>query len=60
MIGTAETPIVPQPGDQVLQVVFGRTEIYEVLPTRIGPAFTFSDNEKKTIRIHTKFVGTQA
>ena len=49
----------PERGDQVKDVLNGKTEIFEVMAPGDEPHFRWSDPYRKALRIHTKHVGTQ-
>lgn len=52
--------IQPRAGDQVLELGTGSTLVYEVNAPGGEPPFRFSDPYRQTLRIHTKFIGTEA
>ena len=52
---------LPQRGDQIKEPIgAGGTElVYEVMSPGDGPPWRYSDNYRKTLRVHTKLVGTE-
>lgn len=52
----AGTPILPEPGDRILETVGGQTFVYEVAALPSGAHFKFSDPYRQLLRIHTKQV----
>ncbi len=54
------SPILPQYGDEVHETREGVTYRYEVLAPAGEPEWRYSDPYRKTLRIHTKFMGTEA
>jgi hypothetical protein len=53
-------PILPRAGDQVLETVGAAVLVYEVNAPGGEPPFRFSDPDRRTLRIHTKHIGTEA
>jgi hypothetical protein len=53
-------PIQPRAGDQVLETVGVQVYVYEVNAPGGQPPFRFSDPYRRVMRVHTKFVGTEA
>lgn len=54
----AGSAVLPKAGDSVRDSQDGRTFIYEVMAPGGEPPFRFSDPYRRTLRIHTKHVGT--
>jgi hypothetical protein len=50
---------LPQSGDRVRDPDEGATQVYEVMAPGNEPPFRYSDPYRKTLRIHTKHVGTE-
>ena len=50
---------LPLKGDRIKETQDGKVFVYEVLAPGHEPHFTFSDPYRKTLRIHTKFIGTE-
>jgi len=48
----------PQEGDEITEDLETGTETYRVMLISGAPAFRYSDQSRKTIRIHTKHVGS--
>lgn len=55
----AGSAVLPKAGDSVRESHDGRTFIYEVMAPGGEPPFRFSDPYRRTLRIHTKHVGTE-
>lgn len=55
----AGAPALPKAGDVVREDQDGRTFVYEVMAPGGEPPFRFSDPYRRTIRVHTKHVGTE-
>ncbi len=51
---------LPARGDRIKEADGGKTFVYEVMAPGNEPHFIFSDPYRKTLRIHTKFVGTES
>ena len=49
----------PERGDQVKDLLNEKTEIFEVMAPGGEPHFRWSDPYRRTLRIHTKHVGTE-
>lgn len=65
LISTADlvlggTPVLPERGDQVRETVGEQTFVYEVLAPGKEPVWRYSDPYRRTLRIHTKHVATEA
>ena len=58
VIGGAQ--IEPKVGDRVREPSGTAALLYEVMSIGNEPPFRFSDPERRTLRIHTKFVGLEA
>jgi hypothetical protein len=52
--------VIPRAGDRVLDPAGANTELYEVMAPSGGgePPFRYSDPYRRTLRIHTKHVGS--
>ncbi len=50
---------LPARGDRIKEAQDGKTFVYEVMAPGSEPHFAFSDAYRKTLRIHTKFVGME-
>ena len=55
-----ETPTLPQRGDLVRETQGGQVFIYEVTAPGNEPCWRYSDPYRKTLRIHSKQVDTEA
>lgn len=55
----AGAPELPKAGDVVREEQGGRTFVYEVMAPGGEPPFRFSDPYRRTLRVHTKHVGTE-
>ncbi len=53
-------PILPRAGDQVRETVGTSVFVYEVNAPGGQPPWRFSDPYRQVMRVHTKFVGTEA
>ncbi|QYU66072.1 hypothetical protein J4558_13785 [Leptolyngbya sp. 15MV] len=53
-------PIQPRAGDQVRETVGTQVFVYEVNAPGGQPPWRFSDPYRRVMRVHTKFVGTEA
>jgi hypothetical protein len=53
-------PIQPRAGDQVRETAGAQVLVYEVNAPGGQPPWRYSDPYRRTLRIHTKFVGTEA
>lgn len=52
-------PIQPKAGDQVREQVGSQVFVYEVNAPGGQPPFRYSDQYRRTFRIHTKHIGTE-
>lgn len=52
-------PILPRAGDQVRETVGATVFVYEVNAPGGQPPFRYSDPYRRTLRIHTKHIGTE-
>jgi len=52
--------VQPERGDQVLETRDGVTHVYEVMDLGPEKHFVTCDPDGRTLRIHTKFTGTEA
>jgi len=50
---------LPKAGDRIREPDGGRTFVYEVMAPGNEPPFRYSDPYRRTLRIHTKHVGTE-
>ena len=50
---------LPARGDRIKETDGAIVFVYEVMAPGSEPHFTFSDPYRKTLRIHTKFIGTE-
>jgi hypothetical protein len=55
-------PTLPKSGDRIHEESIGQVFIYEVMTPLGGnePPYRYSDPNRRTLRIHTKHVGTEA
>jgi len=51
---------LPQAGDRIVESDGAPSLLYEVVSIGAEPPFRFSDPERATLRIHTKFIGLEA
>ena len=49
----------PKAGDKIKESDGSTTYLYEVMAPAGEPVFRYSDQYRKTLRIHTKFIGTE-
>ncbi len=56
----AGVPALPKAGDHVREPRDGKTFVYEVMAPGTEPPFRYSDPHRRTLRIHTKHVGTES
>lgn len=54
------TPTLPLRGDRIRETDGNRVFVYEVMAPGSEPHFRYSDAYRKTLRIHTKLVSTEA
>ena len=54
------TPTLPQRGDRIRETQAGQVFVYEVTAPGKEPCWRYSDAYRKTLRIHTKQVDTEA
>jgi len=57
VLGGAE--VLPERGDQIREIAGAKTFVYEVLAPGGEPPWRYSDDWRKTLRIHTKHVATE-
>lgn len=50
--------VEPARGDKVHDTIGTKVHTFEVLPSGTVPAFSYSDAYRRTIRVHTKHVGS--
>jgi len=55
----AGEPILPKAGDRVREPAGTGALLYEVMAPGSEPPFRFSDPERITLRVHTKFIGLE-
>ncbi len=55
----AGQPTLPEKGDRIEETDAGKKYVYEVLPLGSEPHWRYSDPYRRTLRIHTKLVGTE-
>lgn len=53
------TRTLPERGDQVRETAGGKIFVYEVMAPGKEPHWRYSDLYRRTLRIHTKHVGTE-
>lgn len=53
------TAVLPQRGDQIRETKETKTFVYEVMAPGKEPVWRYSDPYRRTLRIHTKLVGTE-
>ncbi len=53
------TPEQPKAGDRIREAVGEQVFLYEVMAPGGEPPWRFSDTYRRTLRIHTKFVGME-
>ena len=51
---------LPEPGDRVRETVGSQIFVYEVMAPGNEPVWRYSDPYRKTLRIHTKQIDTEA
>jgi len=56
----AGDPVSPKAGDRIRETDDGVTFIYEVMAPGNEPPWRYSDPYRRTLRIHTKYVGTES
>ena len=54
------TPTLPERGDKVRETQGGTVHVYEVMAPGKEPHYRYSDPYRKTLRVHTKLVDTEA
>jgi hypothetical protein len=54
------TPILPKAGDRIHESQGSLVFIYEVMAPGNEPHYRYSDGYRKTLRIHTKLIATEA
>jgi hypothetical protein len=52
--------VTPKAGDRITETGEARVHEYEVMSPGAAPAWRYSDPQRRTLRIHTKFVRTGA
>jgi hypothetical protein len=50
---------LPEAGDQIRETAGDKTFVYEVMAPPPEPPFRYSDPFRRTLRIHTKFIGME-
>jgi hypothetical protein len=56
----AGEPTLPAKGDRIEEIDAGQKHIYEVLPLGGEQHWRYSDPYRRTLRIHTKLIATEA
>jgi hypothetical protein len=56
----ASVQTLPKAGDRIRETEGSQTFVYEVMAPGTEPPFRYSDPYRKTLRIHTKQVGTES
>lgn len=56
----AGQPTLPRAGDQVRETQDASTHVYEVMAPGGEPPFRYSDAYRRTLRVHTKHIATEA
>jgi hypothetical protein len=56
----AEQATLPAKGDRIEEIDAGQKHTYEVLPLGGEQHWRYSDPYRRTLRIHTKLIGTEA
>jgi hypothetical protein len=56
----ASEQTLPKAGDRIRETEGSQTFVYEVMAPGTEPPFRYSDPYRKTLRIHTKHVGTES
>ena len=51
--------VMPKAGDRILEFADGKCYAHEVMSPSDEPPWRWSDAYKRTIRVHTKFIGTE-
>ena len=54
-----DTQALPERGDRVLETIGSVTFTYEVMAPGKEPPWRYSDAYRRTLRIHTKLIGTE-
>lgn len=52
-------PALPKAGDQIRETDGGAVQVYEVMSPGSEPPWRYSDLYRRSLRIHTKHVGTE-
>jgi hypothetical protein len=52
-------PILPSRGDRIREEQDGKVYVYEVIAPGSEPCWRWSDDYRRTLRIHTKLIGTE-
>ncbi len=52
-------PFLPRPGDRIVEAEGGMVFLYEVMSLEDEPPFRWCDPYRRTLRIHTKYVGAE-
>ena len=50
---------LPQPGDRISETQDGKVYVYEAMAPGKEPCWRYSDPYRRTLRVHTKQVGTE-
>ena len=56
----AGEPTLPAKGDRIEEIDAGQKHTYEVLPLGVEHHWRYSDPYRRTLRIHTKLIATEA
>ncbi len=51
--------VLPERGDEIVEVLDGRTHVYEAMDLGPDRHYRFCDPDRKTLRIHTKHVSSE-
>ena len=54
------SPVLPERGDAIRETQGPTVHVYEVMAPGKEPHYLYSDPFRKTLRVHTKHVGTEA
>lgn len=52
-------PVLPVSGDRIIEQAGVRRVVYEVMAEGGDPPFRYSDADRQTLRVHTKYVATE-
>ena len=51
--------VLPKSGDKILEFADGKCYVHEVMSPTDGPPWRYSDPYRRTLRVHTKYIGTE-